>query len=50
MTLKEVAHAALTKKPILGMNLYCFRYDFSLALIYALALLKYASLRLTVVV
>ena len=40
MTLKEVAHAALAKKQI----------DFSLALIYALALLKYASLRLTTVI
>ena len=28
----------------------CFRYDFSVALISALALLKYASLRLTMVV
>ena len=27
---------------------YCFRYDFSVALMSALALLKYANLRLTV--
>ena len=33
-----------------GMNLYCIRYDFSAALISALALLKYANVRLTVVV
>ena len=31
------------------MNLYCIRYDFSAALISALALLKYATLGLTVV-
>ena len=33
-----------------GMDFYCCRYSFSVALISALALLKYANLRLTVVV
>ena len=32
------------KKTIFGMTFYCFRYDFSVALISALALLKYPSL------
>ena len=29
------------------MNFYCFMYGFSVALIYALALLKYANLSVT---
>ena len=37
-------------KMIFGMNFYCFRYTFSAALISASALLKYANLRLIVVV
>ena len=48
--LKRLAHADLAKKhTIFGMTFYCFKYDFSAALISALALLKYASLSLTVV-
>ena len=51
--LKELAHADLAKekkkekKKTFGMNFYCLRYDFSVALISALALLKYAIIRLT---
>ena len=48
--LKEVAHAGLPKKKKFGVNFYRFRYDFSVAFISALAFLKYASLRLSVVV
>ena len=33
-----------------GMDFYCCRYSYFVALISALALLKYANLRLTVVV
>ena len=47
--LKGLAQADLAKKDF-GMNIYCFRYDFSVALISALALLKYTMLRLVVVV
>ena len=36
-------------KTIFCMNFYCFMYDLSVALISALALLKYTSLRLPVV-
>ena len=41
--LKGLAHVDLAKKTNLCMTLCCFRYDFSVALISALALLKYAK-------
>ena len=47
--LKELTHAGLAKM-IFGMDSLLFRCDFSVALISALTLLKYASLRLTAVI
>ena len=38
------------EQTIFDIHFYCFRYDFSVALISALVLLKYASFRLTVVI
>ena len=49
LPLKKLAHADLAKKKKeIGMSFYCFRYDFSVALFSALALSRYANLRLTV--
>ena len=54
--LKELSHAVWAKyknnqkTTSFGVNLYCFRYDFSVALISALAILKCVNLRLAVVV
>ena len=48
--LKGLAHADLTKKRFFLHAFYCFMYNFSVALISALALLKYGNLGITVVV
>ena len=40
LVLKELAHAGLAKKMSCGMNFYCFRHNFSVALISALALVS----------
>ena len=49
--LKGLAHAYLAKNTHKNcMNFYCFMTDFSAALISALALLKYDSFGITVVV
>ena len=48
--LKGLAHVDLAKERFFARIFYCFRYEFSVALISALAHLKYASLRLTIIV
>ena len=44
--LKELAHADLKERNTFGMNFYCLGYDFLVALIFALPLLRYAIIRL----